>query len=200
MRIAVLLIAAATLPLVAQTRVSIDTEAGLIEAVLDDQKAPITVANFLRYVDAGQYNGAEFFRSVRTRPDNQPKVAVKIDVIQAQVNREFRGKSFGPILLERTSDTGLKHLDGSLSMPRSTPDSATSGFSICIGDQPEMDFGGRRNADGQGFAVFGRVTSGMEIVRRIQASPTGPSTAKDGVSAGDQRLTPTVKILSIRRK
>ena len=85
-------------------------------------------------------------------------------------------------------------------MPRSAPDSATSGFSICIGDQPEMDFGGRRNADGQGFAVFGRVTSGMEIVRRIQASPTGPSTAKDGVSAGDQRLTPTVKILSIRRK
>ena len=200
MRITVLWIAAATLPLVAQTRVSIETEAGLIEAVLDDTRTPITVANFLRYVDAGQYDGAEFFRSVRTRPDNQPKVAVKIDVIQAQVNREFRGKSFGPIPLERTSDTGLKHLDGSLSMPRSTPDSATSGFSICIGDQPEMDFGGRRNADGQGFAVFGRVTSGMEIVRRIQASPTGPSTAKDGVSAGDQRLTPAVKILSIRRR
>ena len=114
MRIGVLWIAAATLPVVAQTRVSIETEAGLIEAVLDDRKAPITVANFLRYVDAGQYNGAEFFRSVRTRPDNQPKVAVKIDVIQAQVSREFRGKSFGPILLERTSDTGLKHLDGSL--------------------------------------------------------------------------------------
>lgn len=199
-RKAVLWIAAATLPLVAQTRVSIETEAGVIEAVLDDEKAPLTVANFLRYVDAGQYEGAEFFRSVRTKPDNQPKVSVKIDVIQAQVNPAFRGKSFGPIPLERTRDTGLQHVDGSLSMPRGAPDSATSGFSICIGEQPEMDFGGRRNADGQGFAVFGRVTSGMETVRRIQASPTGPSAAKDGVSAGDQRLTPAVKILSIRRK
>ena len=199
-RNSVLWIAAVTLPLVAQTRVSIETEAGVIEAVLDDQKAPITVANFLKYVGTGQYDGAEFFRTVRTRPDNQPKVSVKIDVIQAQVNPAFRGKSFGPIPLERTRDTGLKHLDGSLSMPRNTPDSATSGFSICIGDQPEMDFGGRRNYDGQGFAVFGRVTSGMETVRKIHALPSGPSAAKDGVSAGDQRLTPAVKILSIRRK
>ena len=199
-RKSVLWMAAVALPLVAQTRVSIETEAGVIEAVLDDEKAPITVANFLKYVDAGQYSGAEFFRTVRTKPDNQPKVSVKIDVIQAQVNPTFRGKSFGPITLERTRDTGLKHLDGSLSMPRNTPDSATSGFSICIGDQPEMDFGGRRNSDGQGFAVFGRVTSGMETVRKIHALPSGPSAAKDGVSAGEQRLTPAVKILSIRRK
>ena len=184
----------------AQTRVSIETEAGVIEAVLDDQKAPITVANFLKYVDAGQYSGAAFFRTVRTKPDNQPKVSVKIDVIQAEVNAEFRRRSFGPIPLERTRDTGLKHVDGALSMPRNTPDSATSGFSICIGNQPEMDFGGRRNPDGQGFAVFGRVTSGMETVRKIHASPSGPSAAKDGVTAGDQRLTPAVKILSIRRK
>ena len=192
--------AAVSLPAAAQTRVSIVTEVGVIEAVLDDQKAPLSVANFLKYVDAGQYEGAEFFRTVRTRPDNQPKVSVKIDVIQAQVNPAFRGRSFGPIPLERTRDTGLKHVDGVLSMPRSTPDSGTSGFSICIGDQPEMDFGGRRNPDGQGFAVFGRVTSGMEIVRKIHASPSGPSPAKDGVSAGDQWLTPPVKILSIRRK
>src|SRR5215469_6018230 len=75
----------------AQTRVSIETEVGVIEAVLDDQKAPITVANFLKYVDAGQYSGAEFFRTVRTRPDNQPRISVKIDVIQAQVNPVFRG-------------------------------------------------------------------------------------------------------------
>src|SRR5215831_8925020 len=164
----------------AQTKISIETEAGVIEAVLDDQKAPVTVANFLKYVDAGQYIGAEFFRSVRTKPDNQPKSSVKIDVIQAEVSREFRGKSFGPIPLERTRDTGLKHVDGALSMPRNSPDSATSGFSICIGEQPEMDFGGRRNPDGQGFAVFGQVTSGMEIVRKIHESAAGPSAAKDG--------------------
>ena len=107
----------------AQTRVSIETEAGVIEAVLDDQKAPITVANLLKYVDTGQYDGAEFFRTVRTQAGQPPKVSVKIDVIQAQVNPAFSGKSFGPIPLERTRDTGLKHLDGSLSMPgtRRTP-------------------------------------------------------------------------------
>src|SRR5262249_15570963 len=138
-------IASVILPLAAQTRVSIETEAGVIDAVLDDQKAPITAANFLKYVDAGQYNGAEFFRTVRTKPDNQPKVSIKIDVIQAQVNRAFRDKSFGPIPLERTRDTGLKHVDGALSMPRNAPDSATSGFSICIGEQPEIDFPGPSN-------------------------------------------------------
>src|SRR6185436_15335633 len=156
-RNSVLWIAVVTLPLVAQTRVSIETEAGVIDAVLNDQKAPTTVANFLKYVDAGQYDGAEFFRTVRSSPDNQPKSPIKIDVIQAQLSSAAqpaaRGKSFGPIPLERTSDTGLKHLNGSLSIARNTADSATSSFSICIGDQPEMDFGGRRNSDGQGFAV-----------------------------------------------
>jgi len=196
----VLWMAAVTFPLAAQTRISIETEVGVIDAVLDDAKAPVTVTNFLKYVDANQYDGAEFFRTVRTKPDNQPKVSVKIDVVQAQVSPAFRGKSFPPIPLERTRDTGLKHRDGSLSMPRSAPDSGRSGFSICIGDQPEMDFGGLRQPDGQGFAVFGRVTSGMEIVRKIHASASGPSSATDGVSAGDQWLTPPVKILSIRRK
>jgi peptidyl-prolyl cis-trans isomerase A (cyclophilin A) len=195
----VLWIAPVIFPLAAQTRVSIETEAGVIQAVLEDQKAPITVANFLKYVDARQYDGGEFFRTVRTKPDNQPKVSVKIDVIQTQVNPAFLRRSFNPIPLERTRDTGLKHVDGVLSMPRNTPDSATSGFSICIGDQPEMDFGGRRNPDGQGFAVFGRVTSGMKTVRKIHVSPSGPTAAKDGVSAGDQLLTPPVKILSVRR-
>src|SRR5581483_4347743 len=196
----ILWLTAIALPLAAQTRVSIETEAGVIEAVLEDQKAPITVVNFLRYIDDRQYDGAEFFRTVRSKPDNQPKSPVKIDVIQAEVSRAFRRKSFGPIPLERTRDTGLKHVDGALSMPRSSPDSTTSGFSICIGDQPEMDFGGRRNPDGQGFAVFGHVTSGMETVRKIHDAPTGPAAAEDGVSAGDQRLTPAIKILSIRRK
>jgi len=75
--------AALTFPLAAQTRVTLETEVGVIEAVLDDQKAPVTVANFLKYIDAGQYDGAEFFRSVRSKPDNQPSTPVKIDVIQA---------------------------------------------------------------------------------------------------------------------
>jgi peptidyl-prolyl cis-trans isomerase A (cyclophilin A) len=84
-------------------------------------------------------------------------------------------------------------------MARSAPDSATSDFVICIGDQPELDFGGKRNPDGQGFAVFGRVVSGMEIARKIHQSPSGPSGATNAAAAGDQRLTPAIKILSIRR-
>ncbi|MGH9673872.1 MAG: peptidylprolyl isomerase [Bryobacteraceae bacterium] len=85
-------------------------------------------------------------------------------------------------------------------MPRATPDSATSGFVISIGDQPELDFGGRRNPDGQGFAVLGRVTSGMGVARKIHQSPAGRAQAAESVAAGDQRLTPSIRIIGIRRK
>lgn len=186
--------------LLAEVPIVIETEFGVIEAVLDDQKAPVTVVNFLKYVDAGHYTGGRFFRTVRTSPDNQPKVSVKIDVVQAGVNPDLEKKAFPPFKLERTKDTGLKHVDGALSMPRTTPDSATSGFSICFGNQPNMDFGGRRNADGQGFAVFGHVTSGMDVARKIHGSPAGPNDTAEPVAMGDQRLTPPIKILSIRRK
>ena len=97
--------------------------------------------------------------------------------------------------MERTDVTGLKHVDGAVSMARSGPDSATASFSIVIGDQPEMDFGGKRNADGQGFAVFGRVAAGMDVVRKIQASPTGARGAY-----GTESLTPPIKILKAYRK
>ena len=121
-------------------------------------------------------------------------------MIQEGVNPKFEAQSMGAIRLERTRDTRLKQVDGALSMARSTPDSATSSFSICIGQQPELDFGGRRNPDGQGFAVFGRIPAGMEIARRIHESPSGPNDVRDAVAAGDQRLTPPIRILSIRRK
>ena len=184
----------------AQTQIVIETEFGAMEAVLDDAKAPVTVANFLKYVDAGHYSGGQFFRTVRTSPDNQPHASIKIDVVQAQVNPDFAKKSFPPIQLERTRDTGLKHLDGSLSMPRTTPDSTTSGFSVCIGDQPNLDFGSLRNPDGQGFAVFGRIVSGMDIARKIHTAPSGPNQTNATVAMGDQRLTPPIKIISVRRK
>ena len=184
----------------AQTEIVIETEFGVMEAVLEDKKAPVTVENFLKYVDAGHYSGGQFFRTVRTNPDNQPKSEIKIDVAQAQVNPEFSKKGFPPIKIERTRDTGLKHVDGSLSMPRTTPDSATSGFSVCIGDQPNLDFGSLRNPDGQGFAVFGRITSGMDVARKIHRSPSGPNETTAPVAMGDQRLTPPIRILSVRRK
>lgn len=152
------------------TRVLIKTELGEIEIELYAANAPVTTANFLRYLDAGHYNGGRFHRSVRL--DNQARDDVLIEVIQAGTNPEASRQGFPPITLERTRDTGLEHLDGTLSMARGGPDTARSGFFICIDDQPSLDFGGDRNADGQGFAAFGRVVRGMEVARRIQQSPT----------------------------
>lgn len=166
--------------------VIIETEMGAIEVELASGKAPATSANFLRYVDAGLYDDALFHRTVT--PGNQPGNAVKIEVIQAGAAPGI--KPFPAIALERTSVTGLKHLDGTISMARAAaPDSADTDFFICVGDQPALDFGGKRNPDGQGFAAFGRVTKGMEIVRKIQGAP-----------AKGQQLTPPVRILRIIRK
>jgi peptidyl-prolyl cis-trans isomerase A (cyclophilin A) len=166
--------------------VVIETELGNIEAEIDTVHAPVSAANFLRYVDAGLYDGARFHRTVT--PGNQPNNDIKIEVIQAGLAPGAQG--FPPIPLERTSVTGLSHKEGTLSMARNGPDTATSDFSICIGDQPALDFGGKRNPDGQGFAAFGHVTKGMDIVRKIQAQPSNPQ----------QRLTPPIKILKIARK
>lgn len=152
------------------TVVVLETGLGTIEIEVDAEHAPHTSANFLRYVDAGGYDGGRFHRTVTTRPDNQPQSRVKIDVIQAGAKPGAPG--FEPLALERTSATGLRHLDGAVSMARSGPDTATSDFFICIGDQPSLDFGGNRNPDGQGFAAFGRVVKGMDVVRRIQAAPS----------------------------
>ena len=102
--------------------------------------APGTTANFLRYVDAGHYDGGTFHRTVKM--DNQPESPVKIEVIQAGVNADRAKDGFPAIPLERTSVTGLAHKDGAVSMARGAPDSATSGWFICINDQPSLDFGG----------------------------------------------------------
>ncbi len=128
--------------------------------------------------------------------DNQPESTIKIEVIQAGVNPERAQQGFPPIALERTSVTGLAHKDGVISMARGMPDSATSGWFICINDQPSLDFGGKRNPDGQGFAAFGRVVSGMDVVRKIQ---TAPSSATRTTNAEAQKLTPPIKILKAAR-
>lgn len=148
-------------------RVLMQTELGDIEIELDAKRAPGTTENFLRYVDAGHYDGGRFHRTVKLNPDNQPNNAIKIEVIQGGVNPEKAKENFGPIKLERTSVTGLKHKDGTISMARNFADTATSDFFICIGDQPELDFGGKRNADAQGFAAFGKVVKGMDVVKKI---------------------------------
>jgi len=167
--------------------VLVRTELGEIVLEIDATRAPITSANFLRYLDAGHYDGGIFHRTVKM--DNQPDSPVKIEVIQAGVNPDRSRDGFPPIQLERTNTTGLRHVDGAISMARGQPDSATSGWFICINDQPSLDFGGARNPDGQGFAAFGRVVQGMDVVRKIHRAPNTDA----------QRLTPTIKILKAAR-
>jgi peptidyl-prolyl cis-trans isomerase A (cyclophilin A) len=173
-------------PLAAQQanpHVLLHTELGDIEVELNPAQAPSTTANFLSYVSGGFYNGGVFHRTVT--PQNQPDKPIKIEVIQAGVNPDRKHDSLPAIALERTSTTGLRHKDGTISMARDSPDTAKSDFFICLGDQPELDFGGKRNPDGQGFAAFGHVIRGIDVARKIQAAP-----------AEGQKLTPPVKILS----
>jgi peptidyl-prolyl cis-trans isomerase A (cyclophilin A) len=122
------------------------------------------------------------------RAGNQPANKVKIDVVQAGRAPFSRRPELPPIALEPTSMTGLAHVDGALSMARDGPDTATSDFFICVGAQPELDFGGKRNPDGQGFAAFGRVVAGMDVVRRIHAAP-----------ADGQSLAPPIAIVGAHR-
>jgi peptidyl-prolyl cis-trans isomerase A (cyclophilin A) len=194
---AVLVVAAAGLPQTPDrgrlTVVVFETAKGTIEVEVDGARAPVTAANFLRYVDAGFYDGGAVNRAVR--PDNTIRHDVPIQVVQFQIDAAREREAFPPIPLERTSVTGLAHRDGTLSMARLGPDTATGSFSIVIGDQPEMDFGGRRNADGQGFAAFGRVVRGAEVIKAIHASPTGQTGPY-----GPETLSPPIRILTARRR
>ena len=152
---------------------------------MDTVRAPVTGRNFLRYVDQGSYRGGRFYRTVRA--DNQREDRARIAAIQGGLD-SLRAKDFPPIELERTTETGLSHRDGTISMARDGPNTATSDFFICIGDQPVLDFGGKRNPDGQGFAAFGKVVRGMDVVRQIQTA-----------RAQGQRLTPPIEIVDITR-
>lgn len=163
-------------PVPEKPEVLIQTELGEIVLELDAVKAPVTVRNFLHYVHQGFYNDGVFFRTVTM--DNQPDDEVKIEVIQAHADPARKSELLPPIKLERTSETGLRHVDGAISMARMGPDTAQDHFFICIGDQKELDFGGKRNPDGQGFAAFGRVTKGMDVVRQIQTQPAEGQTLK----------------------
>jgi peptidyl-prolyl cis-trans isomerase A (cyclophilin A) len=177
----------------APVTVVFETELGNIVMSVDVARAPVTAANFLRYVDGKFYDGGIINRAVR--PDNTTRKDVEIQVIQFQSDPARNRERFPAIPLERTSVTGLKHVDGAISMARSGPDTATSSFSIMIGDQFELDFGGKRNADGQGFAAFGRVTAGMDVVRKIQASRTGATGAYR-----TETLDPPIKVIRAYRR
>jgi peptidyl-prolyl cis-trans isomerase A (cyclophilin A) len=174
--------------------VVIETTLGAIEVEINTKAAPITAANFLSHVDNGLYDSGIFHRTVTLENQTALSAAtsdssVVIEVIQGGISPEKLPADLQPIPLERTTDTGLKHTDGAISMGRGSADSAIEQFFICIGDQPGLDYGAMRNPDGQGFAAFGYVTKGMDVVRAIQVSP------HEG-----QKLTPPIAIRKISRK
>ena len=167
-------------------QIIIKTELGDIKVEIYQEAAPITAYNFLNYVDESRFKDSCFYRVVRM--DNQPDNDIKIEVIQGGLRNTSTDKMLPPIDHETTEKTGILHKDGVISMARLEPGTAASEFFICIGDQPELDFGGKRNPDGQGFSSFGKVISGMDVVRKIHQHPT------EG-----QILVPKVKIFDIVR-
>ena len=166
--------------------ISIETELGPIQLELYPDGAPITVSNFLRYVDENRYGDFHFYRVVHM--ENQPDNDVKIEVIQGGLGFDKHPMELPAIIHETTNKTGIRHLNGTLSMARMEPGTASSEIFLCINDQPELDYSGKRNPDGQGFAAFGKVISGMDVIRKIQLLPETK-----------QMLDKVVKVNSIQR-
>jgi peptidyl-prolyl cis-trans isomerase A (cyclophilin A) len=166
--------------------VLIQTTFGDIKVEIYETEAPITAANFLKYVDEERFEGATFYRVVTM--GNQPDKKIKIEVIQGGLRYGEHPKRLPPIEHETTDKTGVLHKGGVISMARLEPGTASSEIFICVGDQPELDFGGRRNPDGQGFAAFGKVVGGMDVVRKIHQQP-----------ADGQTLEPLIPIKGVVR-
>ncbi len=160
-------------------KVMLKTSLGDIIVEIYVDKAPATATNFLKYVDEEKFKDAVFYRVVT--PDNQPDNDIKIEVIQGGLFDDNHPDALPFIKHETTKETGLKHLDGTISMARNEPGSASSEFFICVGNQPELDFVGKRNPDGQGFVAFGRVVEGMDVVRKIQMLPSDEQMLVDKV-------------------
>lgn len=180
-------------PLGDTVRVSMVTEKGTIELELDHKRAPITVQNFVRYVDLKRFDGMTFYRAMRLAWGTPPNGLIQTGL---QGNP---AKVLKPIPHEPTTVTGLSHTAGALSMARNAPGTATADFSIMLSDVTGLDADPRSaNPEMQaGYAVFGRVTQGMDVVRTIWDAPTSP-TRGEGPMKG-QMLEPPVKVISVRR-
>lgn len=170
------------------------TSEGSFTLELYPTKAPVTVKNFLNYVDGGHYEGATFYRTVTYANDNGHP---KIEVIQGGIG-DAADSLFPPIKHESTKETGILHTDGVISMSRFTVGSASSEFFICIGDQPGLDYGESRNPDKQGFAAFGRVVQGMDLVRAINKLPA-KSASDDPYTKGQMIAEPAVISKALRK-
>ena len=168
------------------TIIEMNTLYGSIYVKLFVKEAPTTCNNFLKYIDENRYKDFHFYRTVTMY--NQPISNIKIEVIQGGLGFEKHPLELPPILHETTNATGIKHMNGTISMAIIEPGSASSEVFICINDQPELNYGGKRNIDGQGFAAFGKVIKGLNVVKEIHSLPQK-----------DQFLNKEVKVNSIKR-
>jgi len=169
-------------------RVALKTAKGVITLDLNAAKAPITTKNFLRYVDTRRYDGAKIYRA--SRADGDPNIGVIEGGLQGDPAKVFK-----PIPFESTLKTGLTHVDGTIAMASARPGTATADFFICVGPQPSFD--ATPAAPESGFAAFGQVVDGMDVVRAILASRTDLPTKFKAMKG--EMLNPPVTIVSIRR-
>ena len=169
-------------------RVALETSLGRIVVEIEDQRAPITAANFLRYVTARRLDGIAFYRTVKVQPG--------FGFVQFGVQNDPK-RVFPAIRHEPTTATGVKHLDGTLSIARFAPGTAQGDFTISVGDQPSLDADPSAPGDNQGFAAFGRVVEGMDVVLRVLDAATDPAKG-EGYLKG-QYLAQPVRIVSARR-
>jgi len=186
------LAAAATRPRAAPAqavRTRVETGLGSFVIEVDPEVAPVSVAHYLAHVDRGLLDGGAVYRIV-TLANQAPETRHKIEVVQWGMNRpDDKPPPLPPIVHETTRQSGLRHLDGTVSMARAQPGSATAEYFVCVGDQPELDFGGGRNPDGLGFAAFGRVVDGMDVIRALHSR-----------GEADQYLAQPIRVRSVRRE
>jgi peptidyl-prolyl cis-trans isomerase A (cyclophilin A) len=203
LRLAPLLLCLGALPATAQTapptpsptpapanvRVALETSEGRIVVELERAKAPVTTANFLRYVDQKRLDGTIFYRTVKVMP--------RFGFVQFGVQNAPK-RVLPPIKHEPTTTTGLKHLNGTLSIGRLEPGTARGDFTIMVGDQPSFDAGPAASGDKLGYAAFGKVIEGMEIVYKVHDAPVDPALTDRGAFKGEMLAKP-VKIVSAKR-
>lgn len=175
-------------PKPATQKVALDTSFGRIVLELETERAPITARNFLRYADQKRLDGIAFYRTV--------KVADKFGFIQFGIDNDPK-RILPPIKHEPTTQTGVKHVNGAISTARLAPGTARGEFTISVGDQPSLDADPTKPGDNLGYAAFGKVVEGMEVVWKILDAPTSP-TAGEGVMKG-QMLSPKIRILKVSR-
>lgn len=179
---------AAPKPRPATVRVTMMTGEGPITLELEKERAPLTTANFLKYADTKRLDGSVFYRALNLAPG--------YGLVQGGLQNDPR-KLLKPVPHEPTSKTGLTHGEGTISMARREPGSATADFFIVLGDMKSLDADPAAPGDNQGFAAFGKVVEGMDVVKRILAAPTS-ATAREAAMKG-QMIAAPIRIVSVRR-